>query len=94
MSVPQLPAEHIRDAIATGDWSLANELLSLHQSELAKALQTADRSDAARESWAALQLAHQSFLAELRIARDQAADALARVAEDQRRARAWLRELA
>ena len=94
MSVPQLPAEHIREAIAAGDWSLANDLLTLHQRELAVALEHSERSDAARESWAALQLAHQKFIGELRIARDQAAAALARLAEDQRGARAWLRELA
>jgi len=91
---PHLPAAEIRHAIETGDWPRATELLAVHQSELAEALATTDLSTTAREPWFDLLLAQRALLAELREARNRVAEALERLAEDHRRARAWLRELA
>jgi hypothetical protein len=66
----------------------------MHQSELAETLATTDLSSVAREPWFDLLLAQRALLAELREARERVAEALARLTEDHRRARAWLRELA
>lgn len=92
--VPHLPAAEIRHAIEAGDWPRATELLALHQHELAEALAATDLSSVACEPWFDLLLAQRALLAELRDARNRVAEALARLTEDHRRARAWLRELA
>jgi hypothetical protein len=93
-TVPHLPAEEIRAAIAAEDWACAAGLLAGHQQALADTLARADRSSLVRESWLELQLAQQALLGELQAARDHAAAALERLAHDHRGARAWLRELA
>ena len=92
--VPHLPAAEIRHAIEAGDWPRATELLAMHQSALAETLATTALSSVAREPWCELLIAQRALLAVLREARERVAEALARLTEDHRRARAWLRELA
>jgi hypothetical protein len=92
--VPHLPAAEIRDAIEAGDWPRATALLATHQRELAGTLAATDLSSVACEPWFDLLLAQRALLAELRDARTRVAEALQRLTEDHRRARAWLRELA
>lgn len=93
-AVPRLPATEIRQAIEDGDWPLAAGLLASHQQELAQALAGLDRPLQAREPWLDLLLAQRALLAELHSARNRVGDALARLADDHRGARAWLKELA
>lgn len=92
--VPHLPADEIRNAIAASDWPRAIDLLAVHQRELMVALGNIDPATVQREPWLDLLLAQRALLAELRIARNKAADALAQLTEDHRGARAWLRALA
>ena len=94
VTVPYLPADEIRNAIEAGDWPRAAELLAGHQRELAQALALLDPSTLVREPWRDLLLAQRALLAELHTARDAVAEVLARLTEDHRGARAWLRELA
>lgn len=92
-SVPVLPAAQIREAIEAHDWPGATGLLAEHQRELAAALAVLDRSTLVREHWLDLLLAQRALLGELHAARSRVATALARLGEDHRGARAWLREL-
>lgn len=92
--VPVLPAAQIREAIEAQDWPRATGLLAEHQRELATALAALDRSTMIREHWLDLLLAQRALLGELHAARTKVATALARLGEDHRGARAWLRELA
>lgn len=92
--VPHLPAAEIRSAIEAGDWPRATALLAMHQGELAETLAATDLSTAAREPWFDLLIAQRALLGELRDARNRVTEALGRLTEDHRRARAWLRELA
>ncbi len=92
--VPELPTAGIRSAIAACDWPRAIELIAVHQRELMVALGSVDRATMDQAPWIDLLLAQRALLAEVRVARNQAADALAQLSEDHRGARAWLRELA
>lgn len=93
-SVPALPVAAIRLAIAGQDWAQATGLLAAHQQELAVAMGQVDWSTADRGPWLDLLLAQRELMVELEHQRAQVADALARLNEDHRGARAWLRELA
>lgn len=93
-SVPNLPAVQLREAIEAHDWLRATQLLSEHQRAVAAALATLDSTTIVREHWIDLLLAQRAMLGELHAARAKVATALARLGEDHRGARAWLRELA
>jgi hypothetical protein len=56
-------------------------------------LSTIDLDTAPREPWMALLNAQRALAEEIRIARDQAASALAKLGQDQRGARAWHKAL-
>ena len=92
--IPALPAEEIRRALEDGDWPQAAELLAMHQHELSSALSQVDWSSVDRGPWMDLLLAQRALLGELQDARSRVSTALARLNEDHRGARAWLRELA
>lgn len=92
--IPQLPADAIRHAIEDCDWARAAALLTEHQQALMAALANLDRSAPIDEAWLALLRTQRALAGELRIARDQAAAALARLRNEHRGARAWFRELA
>ena len=91
--VPRLPAVQLRDAIEAHDWLRATELLAEHQRELAEALAALDPTSMVREHWLDLLLAQRAMLGELHTARAKVMTALARLGEEHRGARAWLREL-
>ena len=93
-SVPALPVAAIRLAIAGQDWTQATSLLAAHQHELADAMDRVDWSTADRGPWMDLLIVQRELTAELERQRVEVADALARLNEDHRGARAWLRELA
>lgn len=92
--VPNLPAGEIRAAIDASDWPRAAGLLAEHQRALASALAALDRATFAREPWLDLLLAQRALLGELHNERSKVAAALAKLGNDHRGARAWLRELA
>lgn len=89
-----LPAARIRAAIAREDWELATRLLDAHQRELVSALAKADLASETLAPWRGLLLAQRALLGELQAARARAGRALDKLGQDQRAARAWLRELA
>ena len=93
-TVPHLPADKIRHAIDSGEWTQAAELLAMHQHELAYALRKVDWATCDRGPWLELLLAQRALLGELQAARGQISTALERLNADHRGARAWLRELA
>lgn len=92
--IPSLPAVEIRTAIEASDWPQATTLLAEHQRVLAEALAAVDLASTSHEPWLDLLLAQRALLAELRVARDEVGASLARLSQDHRGARAWLRELA
>ncbi len=91
---PNLPSAQIRAAIEASDWPQATALLAEHQRALAEALAQVDLAATPREPWLDLLLAQRALLEEMREARDQVEGSLARLNQDHRGARAWLRELA
>ena len=94
MSVPALPVAAVRLAMAGEDWTQATGLLAAHQQEVADAMAQVDWSTADRGPWMELLLAQRELTAELDRQRTQVACALARLNEDHRGAKAWLKELA
>lgn len=92
--VPDLPVDRIRAAIANSDFAQAIALLDEHQRVLSITLGSTDLSSTPREDWLELLLVQRQLLGELQAARDKVEAALARLHQDQRGARAWLRELA
>lgn len=92
--VPSLPAAEVRAAIEAHDWPLATDLLGEHQRALTQALAAIDLASTPREPWLDLLIAQRALLEELRLARDGVEASLARLNQDHRGARAWLRELA
>ena len=93
MTVPVLPTMHVRAAIDADDWTRATELLAQHQHALASALAKTDLSREPLAPWRELLLEQQALQDEVRLARDQAAQALEKLGRDHRGARAWQREL-
>jgi hypothetical protein len=93
-AMPVLPVDAIRQAMAANDWPQAAELLAMHQHELAGALSRIDWAKADRGPWMDLLLAQRQLIAEIETQRDRVGIALARLHDDHRGARAWLRELA
>ncbi|MFD0738998.1 hypothetical protein ACFQZQ_06855 [Lysobacter koreensis] len=94
LMIPVLPVAQIRAAIEAHDWALATDLLGEHQRALAAALAATDLTSTPHEPWLDLLLAQRALLGELRVARDRVGTALARLSQEHRGARAWLRELA
>lgn len=92
--IPSLPAEWIRAAIDAHDWPRATALLAEHQRALAESLAAVDLAAIPHEPWLGLLRDQRALLDELRDARNTVGAALARLGEDHRGARAWLRELA
>lgn len=92
--VPVLPTAHVRAAIEADDWTHATELLAEHQRVLVSALAKTDLARESIASWRELLFEQRALQDELREARDRVAHALAKLGQDQRGARAWLRELA
>lgn len=90
MSVPRLPADEVRAAIADGDFHTAAELIDIHHGELAAALAVRDTAGDPPSQWVALLLAHRGLLEELRSARDASARAIAELGNQHRGARAYL----
>ncbi len=97
VDIPKLPAAQVRAAIEAHDWSLATALLGEHQRLLTQAPPAAVAvalSPTPRERWLDLLVAQRALLLEVRIARDLLGASLARLNQDHRDARTWLRELA
>jgi hypothetical protein len=92
--IPALPADGVRAAIAAEDWDLASELLQAHEGAVVAALAGIDLDTAPRAPWLELLAAQRALAAELVAAREDVAHALARLGQDQRAARAWMRALA
>ena len=93
-AVPVLPVDEIRRAIAAHDWEQATAQMAMHQQELAAAMRQVDWSSVDRGPWMDLLVAQRGLMSELEGERAQVAEALARLNEGHRGARAWLRELA
>jgi hypothetical protein len=93
-AVPVLPVDEIRRAIAAHDWARATGLMAAHQQELAAAMRQIDWSSVNRGPWMDLLLAQRDLMAELEQERARVSEALNRLNDDHRGARAWLRELA
>ncbi len=94
MVPPPLPTEAMRAAIRAEDWPRAAGLLEAHRRAIAQALLQADFSRESTAPWHDLLAAQRALGGELAEARDRAAGALAKLGQDLRGARAWLRELA
>jgi len=94
LTIPTLPGAQIRAALDASDWPQATALLAAHERELGEALATTDLTTTPHEPWQNLLLAQHALLEELRAARDKVEVSLARLGQDHRGARAWLRELA
>lgn len=92
--IPSLPSAKIRAAIEASDWPQATALLAEHQRALAEALAVVDLAATPHEPWLDLLLAQRALLGQLRAARHKVEVALARLSQDHRGARAWLRALA
>ena len=92
--VPSLPIDDIRRAIAAHEWPQAEALMAVHQRELVETVGQVDWSSVDRGPWLELLHAQRTLTAELQAERDRVAQALARLNEDHRGARAWLKELA
>jgi len=93
VTIPVLPTAQVRAAIESDDWAHATELLAEHQRALVSALA---KTDLARESiapWRELLLEQHALQDEVRLARDQAAQALEKLGRDHRGARAWQQAL-
>ncbi len=92
--IPVLPGGQIRAAIAAEDWDLATELLEVHDRAVATALATVDMRNEPPGPWRELLAAQKALVEELLAARTDVAQALEKLGQDQRGARAWLRALA
>jgi hypothetical protein len=92
--VPFLPADDIRRAITLHDWEQAAALIAGHQQALVMAMGQVDWSSVDRGPWMDLLLAQRDLMTELEQERARVSEALNRVNQDHRGARAWLRELA
>ncbi|HEY5804897.1 MAG TPA: hypothetical protein VIT90_14495 [Lysobacter sp.] len=96
--VPELPVAQVRAAIAADDWSLADELLTQHHELVTLAVRDAGMPLPADGPWrellSGLLRDQNQLMGELKLARDEAEAALARLGADRRGAQAWLRELA
>jgi hypothetical protein len=92
--VPVLPVAQVRAAIAADDWSRADELLAQHHDQVVEAVRATAAPLAADGAWLELLRAQNRLAIELKLARDDAQAALARLGADRRGAQAWLRELA
>lgn len=93
MTIPVLPTMHVRAAIQADDWAHATHLLAQHQHALVSALATTDLTRESAAPWRELLLQQHALEDEVRVARDQAAQALEKLGRDHRGARAWQREL-
>lgn len=91
---PALPTVELRAAIAVEDWPLATRLLEAHRRTLADALAQVDFSRESTAPWHELLATQRTLRDELVQARERAACALAKLDQDLRGSRAWLRELA
>lgn len=96
MSVPALPVAPLRAAIASGDWTLASQLLDQHHHATSVALAARGHDAPAGEpaEWVELLVAQRAMLEEIRTARDAAERALAELGQQHRGARAYLQQSA
>lgn len=93
-AVPVLPVDEIRRTIAAHEWEQATALMAIHQQELAAAMRLVDWSSVDRGPWMDLLLAQRDLMTGLEQERTRVSEALNRLYDDHRGARAWLRELA
>lgn len=92
---PALPVDAVRAAIAAEDWTCAAGLLHTHaQTVVAAFPRGAAATGASAAPWRELLAQQQALAEEIRKARDEAGQALAKLGQDQRGARAWARALA
>lgn len=91
MTLPSLPVEAIRAAMARGDYDGAHAFLVEHESQLRSAFDTGSTAvEGCRESWLELVEAQRLLIDELRGARDEAGRALDRLGRDRRGMSAYL----
>lgn len=91
---PALPVDAVRAAIGGEDWTCAAELLHAHGQAVLAAFPRQAATDASAAPWRELLAQQQALAEEIRQARDAAGQALAKLGQDQRGARAWARALA
>ena len=90
MSMPSLPVEEIRAAMARGDFDAAHALLVEHESQLRTAFEDGSARLGCRDAWAELVAAQRHLIDELRVSRDEAGRALDRLGRDRRGMSAYL----
>src|SRR5690606_24000890 len=92
--IPVLPVDGIRAAIAADAWDRATALLRADDRAVVAAVSAVDFSTRPQAPWRTLLDAQQALAAEVQAARDEVGRSLNKLGQDQRGARAWLRELA
>ena len=91
VSLPSLPVEAIRAAMARGDYDGAHALLVEHESHLRSALDDGSfAAQGSRQAWLDLVEAQRLLIEERRGARDEAGRALDRLGRDRRGMSAYL----
>lgn len=93
-TVPALPVDAVRAAIAVDDFDEAMRLLDVHHGAIVWALSHVDLKTSPRQPWLDLVAGHAALVEEMTTARDAASALLAQCARDRRGAAAWMRELA
>lgn len=88
-AVPALPTEAVRRALDAGEWDLAAELLSGHETEVRQALAANTPDARTRDAWLALLAAQRSFLSQLQGARSETAQSLQKLDRGRRGVRAY-----
>ena len=92
---PALPVDAVGAAIAAEDWTCAAGLLQAYaQAVVAAFPREAAATEASAAPWRELLAQQQALSEEIRQARDEAGQALAKLGQDHRGARAWARALA
>lgn len=91
--LPILPAEDIRSAVASGDWTHASALVAGHDAAVRAAFIDPPKDDA-RAAMTDLLAEQQALMLELHQQRDAAAEALARLQRERRAAHLYLTQAA
>jgi hypothetical protein len=91
--LPILPADDIRTAVASGDWTRATALVAGHDTAVRAAFIDPPKEDA-RAAMTDLLAEQQQLMLELRQQRDAAAEALARLQRERRAAHLYLTQAA
>lgn len=91
--LPILPADDIRTAVASGDWTRAGALVAGHDTLVRAAFVDPPKEDD-RAAMTDLLAGQQALMLELRQQRDAAAEALARLQRERRAAHLYLTQAA